>query len=132
MATGASTADVAIVLVDARHGLTAQSRRHAYIAWLLGIRRLVIAVNKMDLVGFDPQVFENVRAMWQELAERLPGACFDVLPVSALTGDNVTSRSPRTPWYEGPSPAGIAGDDRRSCLGYDGPAAPCGPVRDPS
>ena len=101
MATGASTADVAIVLVDARHGLTAQSRRHAYIAWLLGIRRLVIAVNKMDLVGFDSQVFESVCTAWQELAERLPGANFDVLPVSALMGDNVTSRSPRMPWFEG-------------------------------
>jgi sulfate adenylyltransferase large subunit len=103
MATGASTADVAIVLVDARHGMTAQSRRHAYIAWLLGIRRLVITVNKMDLLGFDEQVFESVRAAWQELADWLPGACIDVLPVSALMGDNVTSRSPRTPWFKGPS-----------------------------
>src|SRR6185436_3768089 len=73
MATGASTADVAILLVDARHGLTAQSRRHAYIAWLLGIRRLVIAVNKMDLVGFDRAVFEHVRAALKKLAGKLPG-----------------------------------------------------------
>jgi sulfate adenylyltransferase large subunit len=103
MATGASTADAAIVLVDARHGLTAQSRRHGYIAWLLGIRRLLIAVNKMDLVGFDREVFERIRNAWHELADKLPDAQLDVLPVSSLAGDNVASRSPRTPWYGGPS-----------------------------
>ena len=103
MATGASTADAAIILVDARHGLTAQSRRHAYIAWLLGIRHLLIAVNKMDLVGFDRNVFEGVRMALDELAGKLPGARFHILPVSALEGDNVASRSLRTPWYGGPS-----------------------------
>jgi sulfate adenylyltransferase large subunit len=103
MATGASTADAAVILVDARHGLTAQSRRHAYIAWLLGIRHLLIAVNKMDLVDFDRDVFEHVRTALDEMAGNLPGARLHVLPVSALDGDNVASRSTRTPWYGGPS-----------------------------
>jgi sulfate adenylyltransferase large subunit len=103
MATGASTADAAVILVDARHGMTAQSRRHAYIAWLLGIRHLLIAVNKMDLVGFDRVVFERVRTALDELAGKLPGASFHVLPVSALEGDNVVRRSARMPWYRGPS-----------------------------
>jgi sulfate adenylyltransferase large subunit len=102
MATAASTADAAIVLLDARHGLTAQSRRHAYLAWAFGVRRLVVAVNKMDLVGFDPAVFDGIRAAWEELGKDLDGARFDVLPVSALLGDNVTTRSERTPWYGGP------------------------------
>ena len=103
MATGASTADATVILVDARHGLTAQSRRHAYIAWLLGIRHLLIAVNKMDLVGFDQVVFEGIRTAWNELAVKLPGVICHLLPVSALEGDNVVSRSTRTPWYVGPS-----------------------------
>src|SRR5215813_12876120 len=103
MATGASTADAAVILVDARHGLTAQSRRHAYIAWLLGIRHLLIAVNKMDLVGFDRVVFECVRTELDELAVKLPGASFHVVPVSALEGDNVARCSTRMPWYRGPS-----------------------------
>jgi sulfate adenylyltransferase large subunit len=103
MATGASTADAAVILVDARHGMTAQSRRHAYIAWLLGIRHLLIAVNKMDLVGFDRVVFKRVRTALDELARKLPGANFHIVPVSALEGDNVVGRSSRTPWYRGPS-----------------------------
>jgi sulfate adenylyltransferase large subunit len=103
MATGASTADAALILVDARRGLTAQSRRHAYIAWLLGIRHLLVAVNKMDLVGYDSEVFERIRAEWGALSDKLPGACFYLLPVSALEGDNVFARSTRMPWYAGPS-----------------------------
>jgi sulfate adenylyltransferase large subunit len=103
MATGASTADAAVILVDARHGLTAQSRRHAYIAWQLGIRHLLFAVNKMDLVGFDRVVFERVRAALDELTGKLPDAEFHVVPISALEGDNVVTLSARTPWYRGPS-----------------------------
>jgi sulfate adenylyltransferase large subunit len=103
MATGASTADAAVILVDVRHGLTAQSRRHAYIAWLLGIRHLLIAVNKMDLVAFGREAFERVRITCDELAAKLKGVCLHVVPVSALDGDNVASPSPRTPWYSGPS-----------------------------
>src|SRR5262249_29588462 len=89
--------------VDARHGLTAQSRRHAYIAWLLGIRHLLFAVNKMDLVGFQQEFFESIRTTIDDLSGKLPGADFHVVPVSALEGDNVVSRSIRIPSYEGPS-----------------------------
>jgi sulfate adenylyltransferase large subunit len=100
MATGASTADVAILLVDARHGRRAQSRRHARIARLLGISDFVVAVNKMDLVDFDQDVFENIR---DEFDEVLDGARCHAIPLSALHGDNVIARSPRTPWFEGAS-----------------------------
>lgn len=103
MATGASTADAAIILLDARKGVLPQSRRHAYIAWLLGVRRLVFAVNKMDLVDFSAAVFEGIRQQAAPLLALLEGAEADFLPVSALDGDNVVERSPRTPWYEGPS-----------------------------
>jgi len=98
MATGASTADVAILLVDARNGVRAQSRRHAQIARLLGITDYVLAVNKMDLVGFDQDVFENIT---DEFEKMLPGANLHAIPISALEGDNVITRSPRTPWFEG-------------------------------
>ena len=103
MATGASTADAAVILVDARHGLTAQSRRHAYIAWLLGIRHLLIAVNKMDLAGYGRPAFERVRKAWDQAAAKLPGCRCHLVPVSALEGENVAARSMRMPWYHGPS-----------------------------
>jgi sulfate adenylyltransferase subunit 1 len=98
MATGASTADVAILLVDARNGVRAQSRRHAQIARLLGINDYVLAVNKMDLVGFDQDVFENITDEFEKI---LPGANLHAIPMSALEGDNVITRSPRTPWFDG-------------------------------
>ena len=103
MATGASTADLAIVLVDARNGVLPQSRRHAYIAALLGIPRIVVAVNKMDLVDFSAEVFARIREEFDAHLKRLgiPAAYF--IPVSALDGDNVIVRSPRTPWYQGES-----------------------------
>ncbi len=103
MATGASTAEVAIILIDARKGVLAQSHRHAFIAWLLGVRRLIFAINKMDLVDFSRDVFENIRAQAAPLLAHLGGAHADFLPVSALDGDNVVERSSRTPWYEGSS-----------------------------
>src|ERR671931_2551934 len=99
MATGASTADVAVLLVDARHGLRPQSRRHAHIARLLGISRFVVAVNKMDLVEFDRAVFDQISG---EFARLLEGGQAHAIPLCALDGDNVTARSTRTPWYEGP------------------------------
>ena len=102
MATGASTADVAIILLDARKGVLDQSRRHAFIAWLLGVRRLIFTVNKMDLVDFDEHVFDEIRAQAATLLALLEGARADFLPVSALDGDNVVTRSSRTPWYKGP------------------------------
>src|SRR6266480_3223397 len=98
MATGASTADVAILLVDARNGVRAQSRRHAQIARLLGITDYVLAVNKMDLVDFDREVFENI---CEEFDTILPGANLHPIPMSALHGDNVITRSDRTPWFDG-------------------------------
>jgi sulfate adenylyltransferase large subunit len=99
MATGASTADVAILLVDARNGVRVQSRRHARIARLLGIKDFVLAVNKMDLVGFDRDVFEKIVDDFEEL---LQGASVHAIPMSALNGDNVITLSENTPWFSGP------------------------------
>jgi sulfate adenylyltransferase large subunit len=98
MATGASTADVAILLVDASGGVKVQSRRHARIARLLGIQDFVLAINKMDLVDFSRDVFEGIRDEFEEI---LPGARVHAIPLSALRGDNVITRSERTPWFEG-------------------------------
>ena len=100
MATGASTADLAILLVDARHGVRPQTRRHARIASLLGITRFVLAVNKMDLVEFDRGVFDGIVGEFGTLAQ---GGQLHAIPISALHGDNVTTTSERTPWFEGPS-----------------------------
>ena len=103
MATGASTADMAVVLVDARKGLLTQTHRHSYIVSLLGIRHVVLAVNKMDLVGFDEAVFARIAADYRALAQRLGIAEVTCIPLSALEGDNLSSRSARTPWYAGPA-----------------------------
>jgi sulfate adenylyltransferase large subunit len=103
MATGASTADLAIILVDARLGVLPQTRRHASIAALLGIPHLVVAVNKMDLVEFRREVFEAIRADLTAFTQRLEAAPPHFIPLSALEGDNVVSRSEHMPWYEGPS-----------------------------
>lgn len=103
MATGASTCEVAVILADARKGVLEQSRRHAYISALLGIGRLVVAVNKMDLVGYDQAVFDAIRRDFEALIPKLRGARLDFIPVSALEGDNVATRSSRMPWYSGPS-----------------------------
>ncbi len=108
MATGASTADAAVVLVDASKGVQLQSRRHAYIASLLRVRHLIVAVNKMDLVDYDEAAFRDIRHEFASILEQIAGdtsspvdAIF--VPVSALIGDNVVHRSKRMPWYEGPS-----------------------------
>jgi sulfate adenylyltransferase large subunit len=103
MATGASTADLAIVLIDARNGVLQQSRRHAFIATLLGIPRIVVAVNKMDLVEYSADVFARVREEFTRHLERLGTVDAQFIPLSALEGDNVISRSPRMPWYSGES-----------------------------
>jgi sulfate adenylyltransferase large subunit len=103
MATGASTADLAIILVDARKGLLAQSRRHSFIAWLLGVRKLVCAINKMDLVGFEQSVYDSILRQARPLLETLEGAEAQFIPLSALDGDNVVNRSARMPWYDGPT-----------------------------
>jgi sulfate adenylyltransferase subunit 1 (EFTu-like GTPase family) len=103
MATGASTAQLAIVLVDARKGVLPQSRRHAFIASLLGIPHVVVAVNKMDLVDFSQEVFDTICADFRAFARDLDLPNVYFLPISALDGDNVVSDSPRTPWYSGGS-----------------------------
>jgi bifunctional enzyme CysN/CysC len=103
MATGASTADAAVVLIDARKGVLAQTRRHSYICSLLGIRHVVAAVNKIDLVDFSRETFERIGDEYRELAARLGFRSVNVIPISARYGDNVTVRSARTPWYAGPS-----------------------------
>jgi bifunctional enzyme CysN/CysC len=105
MATGASTCDLAIILVDARYGVQTQTRRHSYIASLLGIRHIVVAINKMDLMDFDQGVFERIRADYLDFAERIgldrQASSLHFVPMSALKGDNVVNRSERAPWYTG-------------------------------
>jgi bifunctional enzyme CysN/CysC len=103
MATGASNAELAVVLVDARKGLLPQTRRHTYICGLLGIRQVVLAVNKMDLVDYDPAVYDAIAAQYRELAREMGIVEVHCLPVAALTGDNVGARSSRMPWYQGDS-----------------------------
>ncbi|HZV38775.1 MAG TPA: GTP-binding protein, partial [Pseudoxanthomonas sp.] len=103
MATGASTADLAVVLVDARKGLLAQTRRHSYIVSLFGIRNVVLAVNKMDLVGYSQETFEAIAEAYRELAAQLGIANVQCIPLSALEGDNLAVRSANTPWYAGPA-----------------------------
>jgi bifunctional enzyme CysN/CysC len=103
MATGASHADLAIILIDARKGVVAQTRRHAVICSLLGLRHFVLAVNKMDLVGFDRKVFAGIVAEYRGFAERLACKSIEAIPMSARYGDNVVNRSAHTPWYEGPT-----------------------------
>src|SRR4051812_48820945 len=99
MATGASTAHLAIVLVDARKGVLPQSRRHAYIASLLGIPHVVVAVNKMDLVDYREDVFESIRRDFSTFAGQLPVRDLYFIPISALLGDNVVDRSANMPWF---------------------------------
>ena len=103
MATGASTADLAIVLVDARQGILTQTRRHTFIASLLGIRHVVLAVNKIDLVDFDRAVFERIVEEYWSFAAEMDFATLTPIPMSAKLGDNVTVRSPKTDWYQGPT-----------------------------
>ena len=103
MATGASTADLALVLVDATSGLREQSRRHICIAALLGVDQLVVCANKMDLVGWDKSAYQDVVDEMESLAHRLGVSACTVIPISALNGDNVVERSDAAPWYDGPT-----------------------------
>ena len=105
MATGASTCDLAIILVDARYGVQTQTKRHSFITSLLGIKHIVVAINKMDLMDFDQEVFERIKADYLAFAERieLQPSSLHFVPMSALKGDNVVNRSERAPWYEGQS-----------------------------
>ncbi|GIU08632.1 sulfate adenylyltransferase subunit 1 [Shewanella sp. c952] len=99
MATGASTCDLAVILVDARYGVQTQTRRHAFIASQLGLRHFVVAINKMDLLGFDEKVFNDIKAEFAEFAAQLGDIDIRYVPLSALKGDNVVERSTQTPWY---------------------------------
>ena len=103
MVAGASTADAALLLVDARLGMLAQTRRHAYLASLMGIRHVVLAVNKMDLVGFDREAFKRGEETFRQFARSLDFETITAIPLSALKGDNVVRRSPNMPWYAGPT-----------------------------
>ncbi|GAA1641406.1 hypothetical protein GCM10009744_34140 [Kribbella alba] len=103
MVTGASTADLALILVDARKGLLEQSRRHAFLATLLHVPHLLLCVNKMDLVDYSEDVFSRIRADFAQFATKLDVGDLTVIPVSALVGDNIVSRSAAMKWYEGPS-----------------------------
>jgi bifunctional enzyme CysN/CysC len=102
MVTGASNAELAVILVDARKGVLNQTRRHSYLVSLLGIRDVVLAVNKMDLVSFQEQVFSRIAAEYREFVAQLGVERVTAIPVSALRGDNVTAPSPNMEWYRGP------------------------------
>lgn len=103
MATGASTADVAVILVDARKGVLTQTRRHAFIVSMMGIRHVVLAINKMDLIDFNADVYRDIKAAFETFAETLGFESMIAIPVSALRGDNIIERSGRSPWYNGPT-----------------------------
>ena len=103
MVTGASTADAAVILIDARKGVLTQTRRHSYLVSLLGIRHVVLAVNKMDLVGWDRQVYDAILQEYADFAAQIGIKDYTAIPMSALKGDNITSRSEAAPWYEGPA-----------------------------
>ena len=107
MITGASTADVAIILIDARKGVLTQTRRHSYIVNLIGIRKVVLAINKMDLVDFSEAVFKRIDEQYREFAAQIGLADITSIPLSGLKGDNMTAPSERTPWYHGPTLMGF-------------------------
>lgn len=103
MVTGASTADLAVILIDARKGVLTQTRRHSFLAHLIGIRHIVLAVNKMDLVGYDRATFDAIVADYRAFADSIGIAEFTAIPISGFKGDNITGASANTPWYDGPA-----------------------------
>ena len=103
MVTGASTADLAVILIDARKGVLTQTRRHSYLAHLIGIKNLVLAVNKMDLIGYDRARYDEIVADYRAFAETIGIEAFTPMPISGFKGDNITSQSENTPWYDGPT-----------------------------
>ena len=103
MVTGASTADLAVILIDARKGVLTQTRRHSYLAHLIGIRNVVLAVNKMDLVGYDQAKYDSIVADYRAFATQIGIGDFVAMPISGFKGDNITSRSQHMPWYKGPT-----------------------------
>ena len=103
MATGASTAELAIILIDARKGILPQTRRHSFIVSMIGVKHVAVAVNKMDLLDFDRETFERISADYRLMAAELGFESITIFPISARDGDNVATRSNKTPWYEGPA-----------------------------
>ncbi|WP_394269790.1 sulfate adenylyltransferase subunit CysN [Qipengyuania sp.] len=103
MVTGASTADLAVILIDARKGVLVQTRRHSFLCHQLGIRNLVLAVNKMDLIGYDEAQYQAILADYAEFAQSIGIEAFTAIPISGLAGDNITTQSDNTPWYGGPT-----------------------------
>ena len=103
MVTGASTADLAVILIDARQGVLTQTRRHSYLVNLLGIKNVVLAVNKMDLVGYSAERFDEINRDYRAFADKIGMAEFKAIPISGLKGDNIVTRSVSTPWYQGPT-----------------------------
>ena len=103
MVTGASTADLAVILIDARQGVLTQTRRHSYLVNLLGIKNVVLAVNKMDLVGYSSDRFDEITRGYRAFADKIGMAEFKAIPISGLKGDNIVTRSTSTPWYQGPT-----------------------------
>ena len=119
MVTGASTADVAVILVDARHGVMTQTRRHSYLVRLLGIEKVAVAINKLDLVDYSQEVYDRIEADYKAFAAEIGLVDVTCIPLSALRGDNIVERSPHTPWYAGPTLMGYlenveVDDDRQS------------------
>ena len=103
MATGASTVDTAVILVDARHGVLEQTRRHSIICSSMGIKKVVLAINKIDLVEYDETVYQDIVEAFNEFAKALTFEEITPIPISALKGDNVVARSSKSPWYHGPT-----------------------------
>ena len=101
MATGASTADLAILMVDARYGIVTQTRRHSAIVHLLGVKKIVLSINKMDLVDYDEDVYTKILNDYHEFASNVGITDYVAIPVSALKGDNITDKSSNMPWYSG-------------------------------
>lgn len=107
MITGASTADVAVILIDGRKGVLTQTRRHSYLVSLIGIRKVVLAINKMDLVDYSEKIFKQIEEEYREFAKQIGLTDITAIPLSALKGDNMLEASPRTPWYHGPTLMGF-------------------------
>ncbi|MFD2092806.1 sulfate adenylyltransferase subunit CysN [Blastococcus deserti] len=121
MVTGASTAELAVILIDARKGVLTQTRRHSYLVSLLGIRKVVVAVNKLDLVGYSREVFERIEADYRDFAARIGLTDIACIPMSALRGDNITEPSQNTPWYHGPTLLGYLETVPVGQRAHDGP-----------
>jgi bifunctional enzyme CysN/CysC len=122
MVTGASTASLAVILIDANRGVLTQTRRHSFLVSLIGIKHIVLAINKMDMVGYSRAVFETILHDYLEFAKQIGLGSIVAIPMSALRGDNITELSPNTPWYTGPTLMGhletvpIDDQDRKSVV----------------